>query len=47
MAYGQWITITIHALNYDVTLKNVAHSHGKFYDSNKIGTAGGNKDRGL
>jgi len=44
MAYSQWVTISIHAINYDVTLKNVAHSWGKFYDSKQIGNAGGNKD---
>jgi hypothetical protein len=45
MAYAQWVTITIYASNYDVTLKNVAHSWGKFYDADQIGTAGGNKDK--
>jgi hypothetical protein len=45
MAYAQWVTITIYATNYDVTLKNVAHSWGKFYDSAQIGVAGGNKDK--
>jgi hypothetical protein len=44
MAYAQWVTITIYATNYDVTIKNVAHSWGKFYDSKQIGKAGGNKD---
>lgn len=44
MAYAQWVTITIYALNFDVTLKNVGHSWGKFYDSNQVGGAGGNKD---
>ncbi|MCA2507352.1 MAG: aegerolysin family protein [Microcystis sp. M54BS1] len=44
MAYAQWVTITIYATNFDVTLVNVAHSWGKFYDSDKIGYAGGNKD---
>ncbi|MBF4285707.1 aegerolysin, partial [Vibrio anguillarum] len=29
MAYAQWVTITIYATNYDVTLKNVSHSWGK------------------
>ncbi len=27
-----------------MTIKNVAHSWGKFYDSNQIGIPGGNKD---
>ncbi|CAM2987522.1 aegerolysin family protein [Vibrio neptunius] len=44
MAYAQWVTITIYATNYDVTLKNVSHSWGKFYDSKQIGVAGGSKD---
>ena len=44
MAYAQWVTITIYATNFDVTLVNVAHSWGKFYDSDRIGYAGGNKD---
>lgn len=43
MAYAQWVTITIYATNYDVTLKNVAHSWGKFYGS-QLGIAGGKKD---
>ncbi|WP_083339094.1 aegerolysin family protein [Chromobacterium sphagni] len=37
MAYAQWVAITIVPDNYTVTIKNVAHSWGKFY-------AEGNKD---
>ena len=44
MAYAQWVTVTIYATNFDVKLKNVSHSWGKFYDSSKIGIEGGNKD---
>jgi hypothetical protein len=33
MAYAQWVTMTIKP-NYNATLKNVAHSWGKFYDGN-------------
>lgn len=44
MAYAQWVTITIYATNFAATLKNVAHSWGKFYDSKQVGIAGGNKD---
>lgn len=44
MAYAQWGTFVIHAVNFNVTIKNVAHSWGKFYDSKQIGVAGGNKD---
>ena len=36
MAYAQWVAITIYPSNFEVTLKNVAHSWGKFYsDGNK------------
>jgi hypothetical protein len=44
MAYAQWVTITIYAVGYDVTLKNVHHSWGKFYDRKQIGLPGGSKD---
>ncbi|WP_310555877.1 aegerolysin family protein [Flavobacterium sp.] len=36
MAYAQWVAITIYPSNFEITLKNVAHSWGKFYkDGNK------------
>lgn len=44
MAYAQWVTITIQPANYDVTIKHVSQSWGKFYDSNQVGKPGGNKD---
>lgn len=44
MAYAQWGTFVIYATNFNVTIKNVAHSWGKFYDSKQIGVAGGSKD---
>ncbi len=37
MAYAQWVTITIYPTNFTVTIKNIAHSWGKFYKN-------GNKD---
>lgn len=37
MAYAQWVTITIYPANFNATIKNAAHSWGKFYTN-------GNKD---
>ncbi|WP_200992481.1 aegerolysin family protein [Pseudomonas cichorii] len=44
MAYAQWGTFIIHAVNFDITIKNITHAWGKLYDSKQIGIAGGNKD---
>ena len=36
MAYAQWVAITIYPSNFEVTLRNVAHSWSTFYsDRNK------------
>lgn len=45
MAYAQWGTFVVQALNFDVTIKNISLSWGKFYDSTQIGNEGGDKDK--
>lgn len=45
MAYAQWGTFVIRAMNFDVTIKDISVSWGKLYDSGRTGSEGGDKDK--